>query len=471
MNKPIRTLAVGCLLLFAALLINANYVQVIRANDLNDAAANKRARDAECSRERGPIIVGGQPVARSVPSNDSLEYQRRYTEWQQYANITGYFSCIYGTTGIENTENSLLSGSDERLFVNRMIDLVGNEQPKGGSVELTIDPKAQQAAFEGLQNLEQQYGPTKGAVVALDPSTGAILAMVSQPTYNPNLIATHDPEAAKRAFQALVNAPDNRGLNRAAQLTYPPGSTFKLVTSAAALSNGYTPESRVKGGFEFDMPGSSDTIKNENGSNCGGDEITLKDALRVSCNVAYADLGVKRAPARCRTRRRSSGSTTDARQGGDTTTLDLIWDGDGVNPNAGLTIFRHFDQGSVVQGLVGTPPKTAWVIGYPLLERIHYLLVAGFDAFGNLGHQLNTRMYMDFLRMEGEANFIVLLPRDSRKTVRDYWYRDAPNDVKDYLDGASKHFSVETGVAFKTKDPAPELMRDDAHAACARAQP
>jgi len=140
-------------------------------------------------------------------------------------------------------------------------------------------------------------------------------------------------------------------------------------------------------------------------------------------------------------------------------TLDLIWDGEGVNQNAGLTIFRHFDQGSVVQGLVGTPPKTAWVIGYPLLERIHYLLVAGYDAFGNLGHQLNTRMYMDFLRMEGEANFIVLLPRDSRKAVRDYWYRDAPSDVKDYLDGASKHFSVETGVAFKTKDPAHELMQ------------
>jgi hypothetical protein len=99
------------------------------------------------------------------------------------------------------------------------------------------------------------------------------------------------------------------------------------------------------------------------------------------------------------------------------------------------------------------------VIGYPLLERIHYLLVAGFDAFGNLGHQLNTRMYMDFLRMEGEANFIVFLPRDSRKAVRDYWYRDAPNDVKDYLDGASKHFSVETGIAFKTKDPAHELMQ------------
>ncbi len=293
MNRPIRTLAVGCLLLFAALLINANYVQVIKANDLNDAAANKRARDAECSRERGPILVGGEPVARSVPSNDSLQFQRRYTNWPMYANLTGYFSCIYGTTGIENTENSLLSGSDERLFVNRMIDLVGNDQPKGGSVTLTIDPKAQQAALSGLQDLQAQYGPTKGAVVALDPTSGAILAMVTQPSYNPNLIASHDPTLAKRAFESVVNDPDDRGLNRAAQLTYPPGSTFKLVTASAALSNGYTPESTVKGGTVFDLPGSSDTIKNENGSDCGGSEISLTTALEVSCNVAFADLGVK----------------------------------------------------------------------------------------------------------------------------------------------------------------------------------
>jgi len=140
-------------------------------------------------------------------------------------------------------------------------------------------------------------------------------------------------------------------------------------------------------------------------------------------------------------------------------TLEVLWDGDRVNPNAGLTIFRHFDQGSVVQGLVGAPPKTAWIIGYPLLERIHYLLVAGFDVFGNLGHQLNTRVYMDFLRMEGEANFVALLPIASRKAVRDYWYRGARSEVRDYIDGDATHFPLETGIAFKTADPALELMQ------------
>jgi hypothetical protein len=140
-------------------------------------------------------------------------------------------------------------------------------------------------------------------------------------------------------------------------------------------------------------------------------------------------------------------------------TLEVLWDGDRSNPNAGLTIFRHLDQGSVVQGLVGTPPKTAWIIGYPLLERIHYLLVAGFDVFGNLGHQLNTRVYMDFLRMEGEANFVALLPIASRKAVRDYWYRGARSEVQDYIDGDATHFPLETGIAFKTADPARELMQ------------
>ena len=139
-------------------------------------------------------------------------------------------------------------------------------------------------------------------------------------------------------------------------------------------------------------------------------------------------------------------------------TLDLLWDGDGVNPSAGLTLFRHFDQGSVVQGLVGAPPKTAWIIGYPLLERIHYLLVAGFDIYGNVGHQLNTRIYMDFLRMEGEANFIALLPKASRQAVRDYWYRGAESRAKEYIDGVATQFPLETGIAFKTAAPARELM-------------
>ena len=137
--------------------------------------------------------------------------------------------------------------------------------------------------------------------------------------------------------------------------------------------------------------------------------------------------------------------------------LDLLWDGDGENDNAALTIYRHFDSASVIKGLHGGKPQTAWVITYPLLERIHYLLVAGFDVFGNVGHQLNTRIYMDFLRMEGEFNFLTLLPKQNRKAVRDHWYRGSVNPVKEYIYQYAQGYEGESSVPYKTNDPLQEL--------------
>ena len=137
--------------------------------------------------------------------------------------------------------------------------------------------------------------------------------------------------------------------------------------------------------------------------------------------------------------------------------LNLIWDGDGNNPNAALTIFRHFDNATVVKGMVGQYPKTAWVIDYPLLERIHYLLVAGFDVFGNVGHQLVTRLYMDFLRMEGEMNFLLLLPKEDRENIRKFWYRDASQQIKDYIFNDLIKVNRESHVVYKTNDHQGEL--------------
>jgi len=137
-------------------------------------------------------------------------------------------------------------------------------------------------------------------------------------------------------------------------------------------------------------------------------------------------------------------------------TLDTLWDGDGHNQNAVLTILRHFDSATVVKGLVGQP-QTAWVVSYPLLERIHYLLVAGYDVFGTAGHEVTTRMYMDFLRMEGESNFLMLLPNAARDGVRDQWYRGVGDDVKQYLQGSKQFFAGETGIRYRTSDPLHEL--------------
>ncbi|MGH3446629.1 MAG: peptidoglycan D,D-transpeptidase FtsI family protein [Nocardioidaceae bacterium] len=290
MNRPIRTLAIGCLVLFGLLLVNITYIQVFKASSLNDNGSNKRARDAECARKRGPILVDGKTVATSVKSHDRLKYVRHYSQPKVYAPATGYFSCIYGSTAVENAEGSILSGSDERLFVNRVIDLVSNNQPQGGSVLLTLNPKAQQAAWDGLQDLP---GHTKGAAVALDPSTGAILALASTPSYNPNRLATHSYKLARRAWKDLSANGGAKMFDRATQGTYPPGSTFKLVTASAALSNGYSPDSTVKGGTSLALPQTSHKIHNENGSDCGGKQISLTQALVVSCNVSFADLGLK----------------------------------------------------------------------------------------------------------------------------------------------------------------------------------
>jgi len=138
-------------------------------------------------------------------------------------------------------------------------------------------------------------------------------------------------------------------------------------------------------------------------------------------------------------------------------TLDALWYGDGSNPNAALTVFRNFDNADVEQGLLGPPPKTSWVVDYSLLERIHYLLVAGYDVYGNLGHQLDTRLYMDFLRMEGESNFLLFLPEQARLSERDYWYRNVKADVKAYVSSPTLDKGIVPDIPYTTANPKQEL--------------
>lgn len=293
MNKPIRNIAVACLVLFVALLVNVNYVQFVQADSLNAKNGNKRVINEEFSRDRGAILVDGKPVAESVKSKDEYKYQRRYPESKLYAPLTGYFSYVYGRGGLENSQNRVLSGSDNRLFVNRVVDLVSNKQPKGGSVELTIDPLAQKTASDGLEALGDG---TKGAVAAINPKTGAILAMVSQPSYGPNQLASHDFAKVQKAWTKLTNDKDQPMINRTTQQTLPPGSTFKLVTAAAALEKGVVKDidDKVKAGSRLTFGGGiTYTLPNENGGNCGGDRITLEQALNVSCNVAFGGLALK----------------------------------------------------------------------------------------------------------------------------------------------------------------------------------
>lgn len=140
-------------------------------------------------------------------------------------------------------------------------------------------------------------------------------------------------------------------------------------------------------------------------------------------------------------------------------TEEILWDGDGINDNAGLTVFRHFDSASVVKGLVGSEPQTAWIVTYPILERIHYLLVAGFDVFGNVGHQLITRLYMDFLRMESEMNFLTLLPPATQKAEWQHWYRGASSKVLEFVEQSSLEFYEASHIRYQTDSPKTELLQ------------
>lgn len=290
MNRPIRTVAIGVMLMFLALLLNATYLQYVRADDLNERADNRRVRDAEFSRERGGILVRGRSVAKSVASDDQFDFQRQYPQPFKYAPITGFFSYIFGFSGMEASQNEVLSGSDPRLFVNRVVDTLSQEQPKGGSVTLTVDPAAQDAAYATIQQLGSG---AEAAAVALEPSTGKVLAMVSNPSYDPNRLATHDLEASEKAYEELSTDPAKPMVNRAIQEIYPPGSTFKLVTAAAALENGFDTESPVPGTPSLDLPQTDRDLPNLDGASCGGDTITLAVALQVSCNVAFGHLGLE----------------------------------------------------------------------------------------------------------------------------------------------------------------------------------
>lgn len=285
MNRPIRRVAIGCLTLVLILLLADNLIQVVEATSLRNRPENSRQITARLSTDRGPIIVGGRAVSESVPSNDQYKFQRTYPGAQLYSNITGYYG-FFGSTGIEKAEDDLLSGQDQRLFVRRISDLFTGRKAKGGSVVLTVKPEVQQAAANALAG-------RKGAVVALNPTTGAILAMVTQPGYDPTPLASHDGKKATAAETALNNDSNQPLINRPAQGLYPPGSTFKVITSAAALSAGYTSQSQIDAPRSLLLANTRTTLPNFQGESCGGNgTTTMIDALTTSCNTAYAKLGI-----------------------------------------------------------------------------------------------------------------------------------------------------------------------------------
>ncbi|MGW5308271.1 peptidoglycan D,D-transpeptidase FtsI family protein [Nocardia thailandica] len=291
MNTPLRRVAVAVMVMVVALLVNATYLQVVNADDLRSDPRNSRVLLDEYSRQRGQISAGGVVMASSVATDDRYKYLRTYpSSPQAYAPATGFYSMQYGKTGLELAEDPLLSGNDSSLFGRRLVDMFSGRDPRGGNVLTTLDPIMQQTAYDQLT----AKGYT-GAVVAIEPSTGKILTMVSTPSYDPNTLSGHDGAAGRAAWEELSTDPNQPMLNRAVSQTYPPGSTFKTIVTAAALSNGVAnPDTQLTAAPTITLPGTSTTLENYNGTTCGGDATaSLTEAFRRSCNTAFVELGVK----------------------------------------------------------------------------------------------------------------------------------------------------------------------------------
>ncbi|MCU1670811.1 MAG: Peptidoglycan glycosyltransferase [Blastococcus sp.] len=287
MNAPLRRVAISVLVLFTLLILNANYIQVVRSDELRNNRANTRVLAEEYSRQRGSIVVAGNEIAQSVHTGDQLKYLRKYPQASLYAAVTGYYSLVYGNTGLERAENGVLAGSDPRLFVRHLADLFTGRDPAGGDVVLTLDPAVQKAAMDGLQGVT-------GAVVALDPSTGKVLGLASSPSYDPNLLSSHNPAAIRANQSKLAAAQPDPTINQAITERYSPGSVFKVLVSAAALSTGkYNPQTMIAAPQRLQLPNSSKQLENFNGEVCSpSGSQTLIQALTMSCNTAFAKLGM-----------------------------------------------------------------------------------------------------------------------------------------------------------------------------------
>jgi cell division protein FtsI/penicillin-binding protein 2 len=223
-------------------------------------------------------------VARTVASDGRYKYQRTYPQGPEYAPITGYYSYYFGRTALEQSQNAQLTGTSDSQFLQRITGTLSGKKPQGGSVITTINAKAQDAAWNGLAG-------KKGGVVAIDYTTGAVLAMATSPSYNPNLLASHDLPATQRAWKSLNANPSVPMANRASKEIYPPGSTFKLVTSAAALESGnYTPDTQVDTPSSIVLPQTTNRLGNE--IDCGNSTVSLTQALENSCNTAFAKIGM-----------------------------------------------------------------------------------------------------------------------------------------------------------------------------------
>ncbi|MFF5247226.1 peptidoglycan D,D-transpeptidase FtsI family protein [Streptosporangium sp. NPDC000095] len=336
MNGPLKRAALACMIMFGLLMINVNYLQAVRADDLRANPRNDRNLYARYEVERGRITAGDKVLAESIDTgNPEFRFERRYPEGKVYAPITGFFA-PESERDMERAENSLLDGSSADLLIRRSIDLFTAKQTKGANVDLTINPRAQEAAYKALGESGK-----KGALVAIEPKTGAILAMVSIPTYDPNPLSKANKAAVNEAYNKLDKDEDKPLVNRAIERTYPPGSTFKVVTTAAYLESDDTvgPETQVDAPQRLDLPGTTADLPNYGGAACGAGRVTLSFALEKSCNTPFGKIAMDLGYDALREQALKFGI------GGDPIEIPLPVAGSGIGPEE--------DQAALAQASIG----------------------------------------------------------------------------------------------------------------------
>ncbi|MFG3397087.1 peptidoglycan D,D-transpeptidase FtsI family protein [Streptomyces parvus] len=296
MNRPLRHIAIFCGLLVLGLLLRVNWLQHVDRQELAQHKHNDRVRFERFATPRGDIIVGGKAITGSKETESrDYAFRRTYKDGPMYAPVTGYASQARGTSLLERTYDSILSGQDDRFAFRHAKDVLTGQPRRGGDVITTIDAKAQKAAYKGLTDLG-----ARGAVVALDPSTGKVLSLVSTPSYNPEVFAGISFKESDR-FTALEKKKGKPLANRPLRETYPPGSTFKILTAAAALEHGVVTDvdARTDAVSPYPLPLSSNKIGSEAGDAVCS-KASMKTAMQYSCNNVFLDAAAELGEDRMR---------------------------------------------------------------------------------------------------------------------------------------------------------------------------
>ncbi|MGW8887981.1 peptidoglycan D,D-transpeptidase FtsI family protein [Streptomyces sp. NPDC055749] len=352
MNRPLRHIAIFCGLLVLALLLRSNWLQFAQREELANHEHNRRVKITQFATPRGNIIVGGNEItgSKAVDGTD-FKYQRTFKNGPMYAPITGYASQAQGMSLLEKTYDEVLSGQDERFAFRHAKDILTGEPRRGGNVITTIDPKAQEAAYKGLTDID-----ARGAVVALDPATGKVLALASTPSYDPSVFAGNSFKEGDK-FQALVDDKSKPLANRPLRETFPPGSTFKILTAAAALEHGVITDvdAKTDAVSPYPLPLSTNKISSEAGDQACN-KASLKTAMQFSCNNVFLDAAAKLGDDKMRETAEKFGFNSDvySEDFGDMLATKSLYPDELDKPGTALT---GMGQGS----LTSTPMQMAMV--------------------------------------------------------------------------------------------------------------